>query len=105
MSVFALYAPTKVCETEEKMFYAKLDSVLDQCPRRNAHVVLGDLNAVIGTEFFATNHRLVVASLKRHVKSTKTPRCDHTVFHRPKTMKYVLDPIILVPEMTTTLSF
>ena len=33
MSVVAVYAPTEVCETEEKeMFYAKLDSVLDQCP-------------------------------------------------------------------------
>ena len=30
MSVVAVYAPTEVCETEEKeMFYAKLDSVLN----------------------------------------------------------------------------
>ena len=37
MSVVAVYAPTEVCETEEKeMFYAKLDSVLDQCPHRDA---------------------------------------------------------------------
>ena len=28
MSVVAVYAPTRVCKTEE-MFYAKLDSVLD----------------------------------------------------------------------------
>ena len=47
MSVVAVYAPTEVCETEEKeMFYAKLDSVLDQCPRRDAIIVLGDFNAV-----------------------------------------------------------
>ena len=40
-----------MCETEEKgMFYAKLDSVLDQCPRRDALIVLGDFNAVTGTE-------------------------------------------------------
>ena len=32
-----------MCETEEKMFYAKLDSVLDQCPCRDALVVLDDL--------------------------------------------------------------
>ena len=51
MSVVAVYAPTEVCETEEKeMFYAKLDSVLDQCPRRDALIVLGDFNAVTGTE-------------------------------------------------------
>ena len=33
MSVVAVYAPTEVCETEEKKkLYAKLNSVLDQCP-------------------------------------------------------------------------
>ena len=35
---------------EKEMFYAKLDSVLDQCPRRDALIVLGDFNAVTGTE-------------------------------------------------------
>ena len=51
MSVVAVYAPIEVCETEEKeMFYAKLDSVLDQCPCRDALIVLGDCNAVTGTE-------------------------------------------------------
>ena len=49
MSVVAVYAPTEVCETEE-MFYAKLDSVLDQCPCRDALIVLGDFNDVTGTE-------------------------------------------------------
>ena len=29
MSVVAVYVPTEACETEEEMFYAKLDSVLD----------------------------------------------------------------------------
>ena len=32
MSVVAVYASTEVCETEEKMFYAKFYSVLDLCP-------------------------------------------------------------------------
>ena len=50
MSVVAVYTPTEVCETDEKMFYPKLDSVLDQCPRRDALIVLGDFNAVTGTE-------------------------------------------------------
>ena len=51
MSVVAVYAPTEVCETEEKeMFYAKLDSVLDQCPCCDALIVLGDFIAVTGTK-------------------------------------------------------
>ena len=33
MSLVAVYTPTEVCGADEKeMFYAKLDSVLDQCP-------------------------------------------------------------------------
>ena len=35
-------------------------------------------------EFFATDHRLVVASLKLHIKSRKPPRRNHTVFHLEK---------------------
>ena len=51
MSLVAVYAPTEVCGTEEKeMFYVKLDSVLNQCPCRDALIVLGDFNAVTGTE-------------------------------------------------------
>ena len=50
MSVVAVYTPTEVCETEEEMFYAKLDSVVDQCSCREALIVLGDFNAVAGTE-------------------------------------------------------
>ena len=47
MSVFAVNAFTKVCKTEEEMFYAKLKSVLIQCPCHNALIVLGDFNAFI----------------------------------------------------------
>ena len=51
MSVVAVYAPTEMCKTEEKeVFYAKLGSVLDLCPRRATLIVLGDSNAVPGTE-------------------------------------------------------
>ena len=50
MSVVAVYAPTELCKTEEEMFCAKLDSVLDECPCRDALIVMGDFNAVTGTE-------------------------------------------------------
>ena len=146
------------------MFYAKLDSILDQCPRWDTLIVLADFNAATGTErtgyeyvlvpmalvpgtpttllnfakfrwlriagfwyqrselhrwtwysnaggvtkeidhilvntrwrifqnyrvfrdaeFFATDHRLVVATLKLHVKSRKISRYDHNVFHLEK---------------------
>ncbi|KAG0730190.1 Craniofacial development protein 2 [Chionoecetes opilio] len=50
MSLVAVYAPTRMRKTEEKeMFYAKLDSVLDQCPPRDTLIVLGDFNATTGT--------------------------------------------------------
>ena len=49
MSLVAVYAPTEVCGADE-MFYAKLNSVLDQCPRQDTLIVLDDLNAVTGTE-------------------------------------------------------
>ena len=51
MSVVAVYAPTTVCETEEKeMFYGKLDYVLDQCSCCDALIILGYFIAVTGTE-------------------------------------------------------
>ena len=60
MSVVAVYAPTEVCETEEKeMFYAKLDSVLDQCPRRDALIVLGDLMLSLALKGLAIIYVLV----------------------------------------------
>ncbi|KAG0710377.1 Craniofacial development protein 2 [Chionoecetes opilio] len=167
MSIVAVYAPTEVRKTEEKeMFYAELDSVLDQCPPRDTLIVLGDFNATTGTvrdgyelcvgphgsgtrntnsslllnfarsrrlriagswyqrpelhrwtwysnaggvakeidhilvstrwrilqncrvyrsaEFFGTDHRFVVATLKLHVKSRRISRGNHTVFHLEK---------------------
>ena len=41
MSVVPVYASTEMCETEEEMFNVKLDSILDQCPLRDALIVLG----------------------------------------------------------------
>ena len=37
-----------------------------------------------GAEFFATDQRLVVATLELRVKSKKPPRCDDTTFHLEK---------------------
>ena len=167
ISLIAVYAPTEMSELEEKeMFYAKLESVVDQCPSRDTLIVLGDFNAVTGTEragyelcvgphgsgtrnvnssfllnfaksrrlriggswfqrreprrltwysnaggvakeidhilvstrwrilqncrayrsaeFFATDHRLVVAKLRIHVRSKKIPRCNSPRFHLEK---------------------
>ena len=51
MYVIAVYPPTKMCVTADKeMFYAKLDSILDQCPRSDAFIILGDFHAVTGIE-------------------------------------------------------
>ena len=50
MSLVAVYSSTDMCEAGEKMYYAKLDSVLEQCPRRDTLIVLGDFNAATGTE-------------------------------------------------------
>ena len=44
-----MYAPTEMCETEE-MFYAKLDSVLKQCPCRDLFIVFGNFNIITDTE-------------------------------------------------------
>ncbi|KAG0721860.1 putative 39S ribosomal protein L45, mitochondrial [Chionoecetes opilio] len=45
MSLVAVYTPTEVCETEEnEMFYAKLDSVLDQCPPRDTLIMYDKCN-------------------------------------------------------------
>ena len=50
ISLVAVYAPTETSDLEEKeMFYAKLDSIVDQCPSRDTLLVLGDFNAVSGT--------------------------------------------------------
>ena len=51
VSIIAVYAPTEARELDEKeLFYAKLDSVIDQCPRRDTILVMGDFNAVTGTD-------------------------------------------------------
>ena len=45
MSLMAVDTPTGMCEADKEMFYTKLDSILNQCPRRDTLIVLGDFNA------------------------------------------------------------
>ena len=46
--------------------------------------ILPNCRVCRSAEFFATDHRLVVASVKLHGKSRKPPRCNRTVFHLEK---------------------
>lgn len=50
VSLVSVYAPTKMCETEENMFYTKLNSLLDQCPSWGTLTVLDDFSAMTGPE-------------------------------------------------------
>ena len=51
ISLVSVYAPTEASDLPMKdAFYATLGSVVDQCPRRDTLLVLGDFNASTGTE-------------------------------------------------------
>ena len=46
VSLVFVYAPTEVSDlTVKDAFYATLESVVDQCPRRDTVLILGDFNA------------------------------------------------------------
>ena len=62
MSLVTVYAPTQMCGTEE-MFYAKFDSVLDQCSRRDALIVLDVFNLTLSLALGGIITRLVLALL------------------------------------------
>jgi len=52
ISMVSVYAPTEASDlTMKDSFYNTLESVLDQCPRRDLLPVLGDFNASIGTNW------------------------------------------------------
>ena len=71
MSLIAMYVPTEVCgPDEEDMFYAKLDSVLDQCSHRDTPIVLGDSNAATGTE--RTGYELCVGTHGSGTRNTNS---------------------------------
>ena len=51
ISLVSVYAPTEASDLIVKdAFYATLESVVDQCPRRDTLPVLGDFNALTGTD-------------------------------------------------------
>ena len=51
ISLVSVYAPTEASDlTVKDAFYATLESVVDQCPRRDTILGLGDFNASTGTD-------------------------------------------------------
>ena len=49
ISLVSVYAPTEASDlTVKDAFYVTLESVVDQCPRRDAFLILGDFNASTG---------------------------------------------------------
>ena len=51
ISLVSVCAPTEASDlTVKDAFHAMLESVVDQCPRRDTLLVLGDFNASIGTD-------------------------------------------------------
>ena len=51
ISLVSVYAPTEASDlTVKDAFYTTLESVVDQCPRRDTLQVLGDFNASTGTD-------------------------------------------------------
>ena len=51
VSLVSEYAPTEASDlTMKDAFYGMLKSVVDQCPRRDTVLVLGDFNSSIGTD-------------------------------------------------------
>jgi len=51
VSLVSVYVPTEASDlTVKDAFYATLESVVDQCPRRDTLLVLGDFNASTATD-------------------------------------------------------
>ena len=51
ISLVSVYALTEASDlTVKDAFYAMLESVVDQCPRRDTLLILGDCNALTGTD-------------------------------------------------------
>ena len=51
MDVIQCYAPTNGSNDDEKeKFYSRLSTVIQNCPRRNIAIMMGDINAKIGSD-------------------------------------------------------
>nr|KAG5693522.1 hypothetical protein BaRGS_006224 [Batillaria attramentaria] len=51
VTILQCYAPTNMADEEEKEnFYEQLQAVLDKAPRRDLKILMGDLNAKVGTD-------------------------------------------------------
>ena len=50
ISLVSVYAPNEASDFTMDAFYATLESVVDQCPRRDTLLVLGNFNALTGTD-------------------------------------------------------
>ena len=65
ISLVSVYAPTEASDFIVKdTFDATLESVVDQCPRRDTLQVLGDFNALTGVDRDVMRHVLVPMGLK-----------------------------------------
>ena len=65
VSLVSIYAPTEASDlTVKDALYATLESVVDQCPRRDTLLVLGNFNASIGTDRMVMRHVLVPMGLE-----------------------------------------
>nr|KAG5707728.1 hypothetical protein BaRGS_003303 [Batillaria attramentaria] len=51
VTILQCYAPTNMADEEEKEnFYEQLQAVLDKAPKRDLKILMGDLNAKVGTD-------------------------------------------------------
>ena len=76
ISLVSLYFPTEASDlTLKDTFYATLESVVDQCPKQDTLLVLGDFNASTGTDRDGVAHA--------HTALTSNPRKGNTSQYLP----------------------
>ena len=62
---WSVCAPTEASDlTMKDAFYAALESVVDQCPKRDTVLFFGDFNASTGTDRVVMRHVLVPMGLE-----------------------------------------